>query len=90
MIHWPVAAKEMFDVERQHDGLGWHRVYWPGHLLWWALIIGGVIVLVRWLMPDGSRSGAASEDRALSILKERYARGEIDKVEFDLRKRDIA
>ena len=60
-----------------------------GHLLWWALIIVGVVVLVRWLMRDASRSGAAGEGRALSILKERYARGEIDKAEFDMRKRDI-
>jgi len=47
------------------------------------------VVLVRWLMRDASRSGAAGERRALSILKGRYARGEIDKAEFDMRKRDI-
>ena len=48
-----------------------------GHLLWWVLIIVGVLVLVRWLRRDASSSGAASEDRALSILKERYARARL-------------
>ncbi len=34
-------------------------------------------------------NGGAGEDRALSILRERYARGEIDTDEFDQRKRDL-
>lgn len=71
-------------------GWGGAGFFGLGHLVWWALIIGGVIVLVRWLMRNGSRSSDDSEHRALSILKERYARGEIDKAEFDMRKRDIA
>jgi putative membrane protein len=70
-------------------GWGGSGFFGLGHLLWWALLIAGVIVLVRWLMRGGSRSGGDGEDRALSILKERYARGEIDKAEFDRRKRDI-
>ncbi|MDH5536459.1 MAG: SHOCT domain-containing protein [Betaproteobacteria bacterium] len=45
-------------------------------------------MLAKWLF--GGRSGHASgEDRALSILRERYARGEIDKTEFEARKRDL-
>ena len=50
------------------------------HLLWWGLIIVVlvlVLVLVRWLRRDASSRGAASEDRALSILKERYARARL-------------
>jgi putative membrane protein len=70
-------------------GWGGPGFFGLGHLLWWALIIVGAIALVRWLMRDASRSGDAGEGRALSILKERYARGEIDKAEFDSRKRDL-
>ncbi len=60
------------------------------HLLWWVLLIVAIVLVARWLI-DGARSpGRANDDnRALSILKERYARGEIDKAEFDARKRDI-
>jgi putative membrane protein len=54
-------------------------------LIWAVLILGGLFV-VRWLMGQGS---AHREDSALEILKKRYARGEIDKQEFEERKRDL-
>ena len=47
----------------------------------------GIVVLAKWLFGGGGRS--AESDRALTILRERYARGEIDKQEFDARKRDL-
>ena len=58
-----------------------------GHLLWWALVIAGIVLLVR------SLSGTSRSDdgsRALRILEERYARGEIDQAEFETRKRDLS
>lgn len=59
-------------------------------VLWWVLIILGIVVLAKWLLAGTSRGQAASGDRALEVLRERYARGEIDKDEFDKRKRDLA
>jgi putative membrane protein len=41
---------------------------------------------LRWLVGQG-RPGA--RDEALEILRQRYARGEIDKQEFDTRRRDL-
>ena len=35
------------------------------------------------------QGGAAREDSALDILEKRYARGEINKQEFEERKRDL-
>ncbi|HSB22452.1 MAG TPA: SHOCT domain-containing protein [Burkholderiaceae bacterium] len=61
-----------------------------GHLLWWASLIVGVAVLVRWLVASGRIDGRRTEGRAMEILKVRYARGEIDKAEFEARKRDVA
>ena len=59
-------------------------------LLGWVLLIAGIVVVARWLSSDGSRwHRASSADEALSILRERYARGEIDKDEFDKRKVDL-
>lgn len=66
-------------------GMGW---FWLMHVLWWVLIIAGIVALVRWGLGSGIRSGhRREEDRALAILRERYGRGEIDKEEFEERKR---
>ena len=60
-----------------------------GMLLWWVLIVLGIVLLAKWLLSGGPGGGHASGDRALEILKERYARGEIDKNEFEQKKRDL-
>lgn len=59
------------------------------HILWWALAACVVVWLLR--RPHSGHCGHRSpgEDRALAILRERYARGEIDKTEFEARKRDL-
>ena len=60
-----------------------------GMILWWVLLILGIVLLAKWLFGGGPGGGRASGDRALEILKERYARGEIDKNEFEQKKRDL-
>ena len=59
-------------------------------LLWWAILILGIIVLVRVLRRDASGAGAPPVETALDILKKRYARGEIGREEFEEKRRDIA
>jgi putative membrane protein len=56
-------------------------------LVFWGLVIAGIVFAIRWLA-NTSRA-AATADRALDILRERYARGEIDKDEFEAKKRDL-
>ena len=55
-------------------------------LVFWGLVIAGLVVGVRWLTGQGH---LARRDEAFEILRQRYARGEIDKQEFDARKRDL-
>jgi putative membrane protein len=66
-------------------------VGWLFMLVFWGLIIVGLVLLVRWLW-DHARSGtgAGASDAPLEILKRRYARGEISKVEYDRMKQDLA
>jgi putative membrane protein len=71
-------------------GTGWGLFGALNMVLWWALIILGIIVLARWLFAGGSRRRAPGGDRALEVLRERYARGEIDRDEFEKRKHDLA
>lgn len=58
-------------------------------ILWWALIITGIAALVRWLTSQ-SRGSHGHGKPSLEILQERYARGEIDKKEFEEKKKDLA
>lgn len=72
-------------------GGGWGGgMFGIAHLLWWIVLIVAIVLVARWLIGGASPAGRPNEDRALAILKERYARGEIDKAEFDARKRDIS
>ncbi len=73
--------------------------FWGWGLLWmfmitafWFLVLLGLALVVRWLWRAGSRIGTVPppEESAMEILKKRYARGEIDKEEFEAKKRDLA
>jgi putative membrane protein len=65
-------------------------------LLFWGGVVA-LIVLAVWTLTraDGSRSGGSASSsshtsgRALEILKERYARGELTKEQFDTMRRDL-
>ncbi|WP_041377000.1 SHOCT domain-containing protein [Polaromonas naphthalenivorans] len=60
------------------------------HLLWWVVVLLAVIALLRWAVGRDARGLRTPEkDRALDILRERYARGEIEQAEFEQRKRDL-
>lgn len=70
------------------DGHGWGM--WG--MGWWWLIGIIVLIVIIWLAAKGFNSSNRSEKpqkTPLDILKERYARGEIDKQEFEERKKDL-
>lgn len=63
--------------------MGWGGLWM---VLWWALPILAIVALVTWMSRANERG---SEKTALDILKERYARGEIDQAEFEQKRRDL-
>lgn len=68
-------------------GMGFGVVFM---LLFWLLVILGILALVRWLQSSSSPSQEARGKTPLEIVQERYARGEIDKEEYEQKKRDLA
>lgn len=71
-------------------GHGWWGFGPVFMLVFWGLIILGLVGLVRWLTAGPTREKTdAGAGRARMILEERYARGEIDREEFEQRKRDL-
>lgn len=56
-------------------------------LVFWAAVIVGIVLAIRWLVTQGKASHPT--DAALDILRQRYARGDISKEEFEAKKRDL-
>ena len=68
---------------------------WIFMILFWGLIIWAVLALVRGASGGSCCGGhhrvghGRGENSALDILKERYAKGEISKEDFEKMKRDL-
>lgn len=63
---------------------------WLFMIVFWVLIIWVVLALTKSISGGGHRyHGHHHEKTASDILKERYAKGEISKAEFEEKKGDI-
>lgn len=69
-------------------GYGWGGMGF-GMLLFLVFLIAGIVTLVKCTTGSGSCGKREQEKSALYILKERYARGEIGREEFEQKKRDL-
>lgn len=66
-------------------GFAWGWVFWLGVLILLGLGVWALVRALSWV-PKGasvaSPSGEHREDRALALLRERYARGELDEETY--------
>ena len=75
----------MWDHMQGYGGMGFG---WGFGLIIWVLLIVGIVIGIKWLI-SSSGSGVHSTT-ALEILKQRYARGEIDKAEYEDKRRSLS
>lgn len=68
-------------------GMGWFMGI--VNIIFWVAVIIGVIYLIKWLAASSRQGGhqVKTEDSAMGILRKRYAAGEINKEEFEEKKR---
>ena len=71
-------------------GFGWMwlmPIFW---ILFLGLILWGAVALVRGAgQPRGIDTSSGQPDSALEVLRKRYARGEINKEEYEEKKKDL-
>jgi putative membrane protein len=73
-----------------HEGMGWWMLFgglWT--LIFWVLIIVLIVWAIKKVAERGSGSGGTGKRDPLDIAKERYAKGEISKEQFEQIKKDL-
>ena len=77
-------------------GMGYHHMRGGGMgivmIIFWVVLIGALVLLVSGAI-NGVRGSHAYDDdlqMPLEILKRRYARGEIDKAEYEDKRRSLS
>jgi putative membrane protein len=70
-----------------HFGMGWMLL----GFVFWIFIITCAVLLVLWIIGKSGRGkGVQGEDSAMEILNKRYARGEINREQYEEIKKDIS
>lgn len=97
MVLWllPLAASTALAQGVAERDMWWHPGWGYGHMMFGGLMMivfwGGVILLivlaVRWLGGERAASPGSVRPNPLDILKERYAKGEIDRQEYEERRK---
>ena len=67
-------------------GWGFFSMGWI-MIIFWLLVIAGAIGLIKWVFAE--KRPEIKHESALDILKERYAKGEINEDEYNKKKKDL-
>lgn len=98
-----LIAAGIWYIYSRHAAVGFHSRNWPfGHgammgngmgmimFLIWILVIIAVVALISGLLGSrGDANEAKASQEPLQILQRRYARGEIDRLEFEAKRQDL-
>ena len=61
--------------------------WFGGGFMWLVLIV--FVVLFLWMTKSFNNNNNEKQQSAIDILKERYAKGEINREEYSAKKRDL-
>ncbi len=92
MMGWGMGPGMMGFGGYGGTGLTWWGVVM---LVFWALLVGGIVWLVASLVspgrpsPIGPHSDNTDNRRPLDILKERYARGELSREDYERMREEL-
>ena len=78
----------MFHMWEMPIGMGWWMAFGG---LWMVIFWGGLIALIVWGIAKLSGQGKTTPKHdPLDVAKERYAKGEISREEFEQLKKDLS
>ncbi len=85
---WFVTAQAPYEWGwRMHPMWGWGIGMMGMMLLFWGVVIFAGVAGIRWFIGQTKQPRA---DSAMEILRERFARGEIEKDEFEAKKKELS
>ncbi len=71
-----------------HEGMGWWMAFGGA---WMLIFWGGLIALIVWgISKLSGRNDYSPKRNPLDVAKERYAKGEIPREEFEQLKKDLS
>jgi putative membrane protein len=79
--NWGIMGPRMMNFY----GGGWYMGIFM--IIFWGLVIWGIVALIRY--SSRTQQCNSQGNSALDILKKRYARGEINKQEYEDMKKDL-
>jgi putative membrane protein len=71
-------------------GWGWGVGMMGMMLLFWGVAIFAGVTGIRWFVNQTKQTKQPRADPAMEILRERFARGEIEKDEFEAKKKELS
>lgn len=71
-------------------GWGWMAGGWIMMVVFWGLVIVGIVALVRALSDRDAAAQPKHSETSIEVLRRRYAAGELTKQQFEEMKRNVA
>jgi putative membrane protein len=83
--------KEAWRCNMMGDMGGWWGMGfgWISMILFWGLVVLAIVALAKWLTQQPPSGRRPRDKTPLEILQERYARGEIDREEYEQKRQDL-